>query len=87
MIGVLADGAGKASVNVSLTWTEPGRTTGPTAGAASDSAGATAGSASGPASDSAGPTAGPVPGSAGPEGAEPRSGIGPQRRPAADGAA
>ncbi|ROQ34325.1 hypothetical protein EDD98_3364 [Streptomyces sp. PanSC19] len=28
VIGVLADGAGKASVNVSLTWTEPGPTTG-----------------------------------------------------------
>ncbi|MEV4428466.1 CU044_2847 family protein [Streptomyces sp. NPDC049602] len=27
VIGVLADGAGKASVNVSLTWTEPGPTT------------------------------------------------------------
>ncbi|WMX45105.1 CU044_2847 family protein [Streptomyces roseicoloratus] len=25
VIGVLADGGGKASVNVSLTWTEPGR--------------------------------------------------------------
>ncbi|MEU7026983.1 CU044_2847 family protein [Streptomyces sp. NPDC046275] len=30
VIGVLADGGGKASVNVSLTWTEPGReATGP----------------------------------------------------------
>ncbi|MFE3070231.1 CU044_2847 family protein [Streptomyces sp. NPDC059247] len=27
VIGVLADGSGTASVNVSLTWTEPGRTT------------------------------------------------------------
>ncbi|MFE6709942.1 CU044_2847 family protein [Streptomyces sp. NPDC057695] len=27
VIGVLADGSGKASVNVSLTWTEPGRAT------------------------------------------------------------
>ncbi|MFJ7989231.1 CU044_2847 family protein [Streptomyces sp. NPDC096351] len=31
VIGVLADGSGKASVNVSLTWTEPGRATGPAA--------------------------------------------------------
>ncbi|MER5961137.1 CU044_2847 family protein [Streptomyces sp. NPDC002057] len=29
VIGVLADGAGKASVNVSLTWTEPGATAEP----------------------------------------------------------
>ncbi|MFJ3764048.1 CU044_2847 family protein [Streptomyces sp. NPDC090082] len=35
VIGVLADGAGKASVNVSLTWTEPGPTAvaGPTGAA------------------------------------------------------
>ncbi|MBP2584682.1 hypothetical protein J3A78_005160 [Streptomyces sp. PvR006] len=32
VIGVLADGSGKASVNVSLTWTEPGRAAGPDAG-------------------------------------------------------
>ncbi|MEU7702388.1 CU044_2847 family protein [Streptomyces sp. NPDC039028] len=31
VIGVLADGSGKASVNVSLTWTEPGRATEPAA--------------------------------------------------------
>ncbi|GGS65819.1 hypothetical protein GCM10010222_02660 [Streptomyces tanashiensis] len=34
VIGVLADGAGKASVNVSLTWTEPG----PAAGRAAEPA-------------------------------------------------
>ncbi|WP_225802610.1 CU044_2847 family protein [Streptomyces sp. NK15101] len=61
VIGVLADGAGKASVNVSLTWTEPG----PAAGRAAESA----------------------PGSAEPAAAEQRSGIVPQRRPAADGTA
>ncbi|MFB8404842.1 CU044_2847 family protein [Streptomyces sp. NPDC055912] len=32
VIGVLADGSGKASVNVSLTWTEPGRAAAPEAG-------------------------------------------------------
>ncbi|MFJ5140683.1 CU044_2847 family protein [Streptomyces sp. NPDC088707] len=51
VIGVLADGSGKASVNVSLTWTEPGRTepgrtaghdAGPDAGPAPDSAAAPA---------------------------------------------
>ncbi|MFB6620879.1 CU044_2847 family protein [Streptomyces sp. NPDC056374] len=31
VIGVLADGSGKASVNVSLTWTEPGRAAAPEA--------------------------------------------------------
>ncbi|MFJ2056690.1 CU044_2847 family protein [Streptomyces sp. NPDC087908] len=31
VIGVLADGSGKASVNVSLTWTEPGRAAEPAA--------------------------------------------------------
>jgi len=43
VIGVLADGSGKASVNVSLTWTEPGRAaepaTGPAPGSAADPAG------------------------------------------------
>ncbi|MFJ2934585.1 CU044_2847 family protein [Streptomyces sp. NPDC087219] len=38
VIGVLADGSGKASVNVSLTWTEPGRAAEPAAGPEPDSA-------------------------------------------------
>ncbi|WP_328942594.1 hypothetical protein OG259_14175 [Streptomyces sp. NBC_00250] len=38
VIGVLADGSGKASVSVSLTWTEPGRATDPAPDPAPDSA-------------------------------------------------
>ncbi|MFF8378834.1 CU044_2847 family protein [Streptomyces sp. NPDC015661] len=122
VIGVLADGAGKASVNVSLTWTEPGPATAPaataetspatepatvsasepatvsTSGSAAVSASepatvSTSGSAdpapgsAGPAPGSAGPATGAAPGSAGSEVAERRSGIVPQRRPAADGTA
>ncbi|MFE7516930.1 CU044_2847 family protein, partial [Streptomyces sp. NPDC057540] len=54
VIGVLADGAGKASVNVSLTWTEPGPP--PAAGPA---AGQDTEAASGPTSGQASPTSGP----------------------------
>ncbi|MEU7120611.1 CU044_2847 family protein [Streptomyces zaomyceticus] len=56
VIGVLADGSGKASVSVSLTWTEPGPTPDPAPG-----------QTSGPAQD---PTAGPAPGPAPGEGRE-----------------
>ncbi|MGW5423084.1 CU044_2847 family protein [Streptomyces sp. NPDC003943] len=38
VIGVLADGGGKASVNVSLTWTEPGRRPAPGSAATPDPA-------------------------------------------------
>ncbi|MFJ3901086.1 CU044_2847 family protein [Streptomyces sp. NPDC090025] len=47
VIGVLADGGGTASVNVSLTWTEPGRATDPAPGPAADALDAS-GSADGP---------------------------------------
>ncbi|MEU2229570.1 CU044_2847 family protein [Streptomyces vietnamensis] len=68
VIGVLADGAGKASVNVSLTWTEPGPAApAPAAGA---SPAATRAPATAP-----GPTAGPDPAPAPPL---------PSARPAAD---
>ncbi|MFD8208349.1 CU044_2847 family protein [Streptomyces sp. NPDC059695] len=53
VIGVLADGAGKASVNVSLTWTEPGPT--PAAGPA---AGQDTEAAAGPTAGQGSPTAG-----------------------------
>ncbi|XIE80183.1 CU044_2847 family protein [Streptomyces sp. SBR177] len=44
VIGVLADGGGKASVNVSLTWTEPGReATGPDPAPAPDPVASAAG--------------------------------------------
>ncbi|MFF0427229.1 CU044_2847 family protein [Streptomyces sp. NPDC004520] len=92
VIGVLADGAGKASVNVSLTWTEPGRTAAQETTAARTATDPQAATAAQTATDSQattdsrteqdGSVAVPAP-----EGAEPRSGIGPQRRPAADGAA
>ncbi|WP_086822209.1 CU044_2847 family protein [Streptomyces sp. NRRL B-24572] len=68
VIGVLADGAGKASVNVSLTWTEPGPVVpAPAAGA---SPAGTRAPATAP-----GPTAGPDPAPAPPL---------PSARPAAD---
>ncbi|GGR04593.1 hypothetical protein GCM10010497_02340 [Streptomyces cinereoruber] len=55
VIGILADGSGTASVNVSLTWTEPGPESGPEPGPGLEAGtGAEAGSGSGP-----GP--GPVP--------------------------
>ncbi|MFF2301070.1 CU044_2847 family protein [Streptomyces sp. NPDC058128] len=55
VIGVLADGSGKASVNVSLTWTEPGR-------AAAPEAGSGAGPEAGPGPESAAdPVAVPAP--------------------------
>ncbi|WP_426366092.1 CU044_2847 family protein [Streptomyces sp. E-08] len=66
VIGVLADGAGKASVNVSLTWTEPGPTpSGPAAGqgtatASGSAAGQATATASGPAAGQ-GQVAGPGP--------------------------
>ncbi|MFF0472769.1 CU044_2847 family protein [Streptomyces sp. NPDC004284] len=80
VIGVLADGAGKASVNVSLTWTEQGPAASETT-TASETATAPQAATASPTeqAESAAVSA--------PEGAEPRSGIGPQRRPAADGAA
>ncbi|MFE6850587.1 CU044_2847 family protein [Streptomyces sp. NPDC057674] len=67
VIGVLADGSGKASVNVSLTWTEPGRAagreTGPEAGPGAGSEAAPgAGPGAGPGPESAaGPAAVPAP--------------------------
>ncbi|MFF6776007.1 CU044_2847 family protein [Streptomyces sp. NPDC012637] len=74
VIGVLADGGGKASVNVSLTWTEPGRepaaAAGTAAAAVTDStagpAGTSgpAGSASPAASAGTASPAGPPPGGA-----------------------
>ncbi|MGW6964549.1 CU044_2847 family protein [Streptomyces zaomyceticus] len=73
VIGVLADGSGKASVNVSLTWTEPGPTPDPAPGPTPDPA---PGQTSGSAQD---PTSGPAPG--------PAPGEGRERNPAADGTA
>ncbi|MFB7539116.1 CU044_2847 family protein [Streptomyces zaomyceticus] len=73
VIGVLADGSGKASVSVSLTWTEPGPTPDPEPGPTPDPA---PGQTSGPAQD---PTSGPAPG--------PAPGEGRERNPAADGTA
>lgn len=80
VIGVLADGAGKASVNVSLTWTEPGRTAAREATDPQTAPAARTATAARTERDES--SAVPAP-----EGAEPRSGIGPQRRPAADGTA
>ncbi|MGW8766740.1 CU044_2847 family protein [Streptomyces sp. NPDC055815] len=90
VIGVLADGAGKASVNVSLTWTEPGPATAPEATGTSPTAeaGATGTSPTAEAgAEAATGSAEPAPGSAVAAPAERRSGIVPQRRPAADGTA
>ncbi|MFB7831620.1 MULTISPECIES: CU044_2847 family protein [unclassified Streptomyces] len=63
VIGVLADGSGKASVNVSLTWTEPGRAAAPEAGPeAAPEAAPEAGPGAGPGPESAAyPAAVPAP--------------------------
>ncbi|MFC7790862.1 CU044_2847 family protein [Streptomyces cinereoruber] len=59
VIGILADGSGTASVNVSLTWTEPGPESGPEPGPGLEAGtGAEAGSGSGP---GPGPRPGSVP--------------------------
>ncbi|WP_314619056.1 CU044_2847 family protein [Streptomyces stackebrandtii] len=76
VIGVLADGAGKASVNVSLTWTEPGPAPAPDPATAPVQAQA---SEPVPAQASA-PSAAPAPADEGP-------GRDPHGRPAVDGAA
>ncbi|MEV6248428.1 CU044_2847 family protein [Streptomyces sp. NPDC051742] len=59
VIGVLADGSGKASVSVSLTWTEPGRTPAAEPGPAPASA-AEAASGTVPATDPARPIPAPA---------------------------
>ncbi|MFD5104088.1 CU044_2847 family protein [Streptomyces cinereoruber] len=52
VIGILADGSGTASVNVSLTWTEPGPESGPEPGPGLEAGtGAEAGIGSGPVPD------------------------------------
>ncbi|WP_406133314.1 CU044_2847 family protein [Streptomyces zaomyceticus] len=72
VIGVLADGSGKASVSVSLTWTEPG----PTPAPAPDPPAPAPDPAAAPAPD---PTSGPSP--------DPAPGEGRERNPAVDGPA
>ncbi|MER7950752.1 CU044_2847 family protein [Streptomyces sp. NPDC096079] len=83
VIGVLADGAGKASVNVSLTWTEPG----PAAATPAEAPPGTAEPAAVSPPGDAGPATGSAPGTAATEAGEQRPDIVTQRRPAADGAA
>ncbi|MFD5369367.1 CU044_2847 family protein [Streptomyces sp. NPDC127103] len=69
VIGVLADGSGKASVNVSLTWTEPGRAAAPEAG---PGAASEAGPHAGPGPESAAdPAAVPAPRPPAPDSATP----------------
>ncbi|KQX14337.1 hypothetical protein ASC82_08375 [Streptomyces sp. Root431] len=79
VIGVLADGAGKASVNVSLTWTEPGPAPAPDPATAPVQAQSPAPV---PAQSPA-PSAAPAPAPAPDEG----SGRDPHGRPAVDGSA
>ncbi|GHG37821.1 CU044_2847 family protein [Streptomyces zaomyceticus] len=89
VIGVLADGSGKASVSVSLTWTEPGPTPAPEPGPTpAPEPGPTPAPEPGPTPDSApgqtsgsaqDPTSGPAPG--------PAPGEDRERNPAADGTA
>ncbi|MEU8762608.1 CU044_2847 family protein [Streptomyces sp. NPDC048659] len=76
VIGVLADGGGTASVNVSLTWTEPGPAAPevPPPAASPEQAPAPV-----PAPASGGPVPAPVPAP------DPRPDPGPARPPAADG--
>ncbi|MEU3477459.1 CU044_2847 family protein [Streptomyces sp. NPDC033754] len=77
VIGVLADGAGKASVNVSLTWTEPGPAPAP------DPATAPVQAQSPVPAQASAPSAAPAPAPAPAEG----PGRDPHGRPAVDGAA
>ncbi|WP_406082051.1 hypothetical protein OG468_27395 [Streptomyces zaomyceticus] len=79
VIGVLADGSGKASVSVSLTWTEPGPTPAPAPdppAPAPDPPAPAPDPAAAPAPD---PTSGPSP--------DPAPGEGRERNPAVDGPA
>ncbi|MFD8638844.1 CU044_2847 family protein [Streptomyces zaomyceticus] len=81
VIGVLADGSGKASVSVSLTWTEPG----PTPAPAQDPTPAPAPDPTpAPAQD---PTPAPAPDRTSVPAPGPAPGEGRERNPAADGTA